>query len=299
MAQTTFGRWIACAALALLLSLGAAAPSPAADAGTSTCPTTNPYPGDAAGQPAIAGWMARGAAAAGLPGELPVMAGLVESGLQNLPDTGSGYAGFFQMSRKYFGTGEYAGFERRPELQLLWFTDTAVDIRERRLDAGKPDPLTDESSWGEWIADVERPAPQYRGRYQLRLEEARDLIGSGCGASTPQPGPGDPALTLWGGTEQALGRRVRVAVVCASACEVSVGGTLRLAGLATRYDLEPAAGSVPGGEKLKLALSVSRPALRAARKAVRRGTPVRARLDVSAVAGNGAATTQRRVVRIG
>jgi hypothetical protein len=31
--------------------------------------------------------------------------------------------------------------------------------------------------YGEWIADIERPATQFRGRYQLRLEEARKLLG--------------------------------------------------------------------------------------------------------------------------
>jgi hypothetical protein len=34
----------------------------------------------------------------------------------------------------------------------------------------------DPSKWGDWIADVERPAEQYRGRYQLRLDEARSLL---------------------------------------------------------------------------------------------------------------------------
>jgi len=27
------------------------------------------------------------------------------------------------------------------------------------------------------VADIERPAAQYRGRYQLRLDEARQLLG--------------------------------------------------------------------------------------------------------------------------
>ncbi len=44
-------------------------------------------------------------------------------------------------------------------------------IAQGDKDFGK-DPRT----WGEWIADVERPAEQYRGRYQLRLEEARKLL---------------------------------------------------------------------------------------------------------------------------
>ena len=42
------------------------------------------YPGDGATKEQIAAWMGRQAHKAGLPAELPVMAGLVESGLQNV-----------------------------------------------------------------------------------------------------------------------------------------------------------------------------------------------------------------------
>jgi hypothetical protein len=34
--------------------------------------------------------------------------------------------------------------------------------------------------FGDWIADIERPATQYRGRYQLRLADARALIAQTC-----------------------------------------------------------------------------------------------------------------------
>jgi hypothetical protein len=37
-------------------------------------------------------------------------------------------------------------------------------------------PVDDRSHYGEWIADVERPAEQYRSRYQLKLGEARGLL---------------------------------------------------------------------------------------------------------------------------
>lgn len=280
------------AALALAMlgyPAGAAAAAPA-------CPTANPYPGDDAGAQATAGWMARGAVAAGLPGELPVMAALVETGLRNLPDTGSGYAGFFQMSTEYFDRGAYAGFQSRPELQLRWFTDTAVDVRERRLAAGRPDPLIDEDSWGEWIADVERPAAQYRGRYQLRLAEAKALVGDGCAA----PPPAGEGIGLWGGTEQPLRRRVRVALVCTATCDASASGTLRLPASGERFALIPESGStLAAGEKLKLALDIPRAAVRAGRKALRRGEPVRARIDVSATDPSGAESSARRVVRLG
>lgn len=293
---------LAALAAPLVLALLLAAPSPAgASQGSTTCPTSNPYPGDAAGQSAIAGWMARSATSQGLPAELPVMAGLVESGLRNLPDSGSGYAGFFQMSTSLFDRGTYAGFETRPELQLAWFTDTAADVRERRLAAGKPDPLADESAWGDWIADVERPATQYRGRYQLRLEEARALVGSGCGAAPPTGGDGGLSqLTLWGGLEQNLGRKVRLAVVCEDACDASATGSLRLPAGGDRFDLEPASGTASGGgEKLKLALAVPRSAAKAARRALRRGEPVKARIDVSATGADGTTADGQRVIRLG
>jgi hypothetical protein len=37
-------------------------------------------------------------------------------------------------------------------------------------------PVDDPCQFGEWIADVERPAEQHRSRYQLKLDEARGLL---------------------------------------------------------------------------------------------------------------------------
>jgi len=37
-------------------------------------------------------------------------------------------------------------------------------------------PIDDPEQYGDWITDVERPAAQLRGRYQLRLGEARELL---------------------------------------------------------------------------------------------------------------------------
>ena len=36
--------------------------------------------------------------------------------------------------------------------------------------------IDDPNAHGEWIADVERPATQFRGRYSLRLSESTSLI---------------------------------------------------------------------------------------------------------------------------
>ena len=155
------------------------------------CPAV--YPGDAAARERIARWMARGAADRGLPHELPVMAAIAESGLRNL--SGDTYAGFFGMHQS-LNTGDYRGFPRNPDLQLRWFGDTARLVRQRGVAEGRPDPAKDPAAYGSWIADVERPAREYRSRYQTHLEEARGLIAGKCAApavddTTP------PRLELW------------------------------------------------------------------------------------------------------
>jgi hypothetical protein len=141
------------------------------------CPAD--YPGDDATKARIARWMARGAAERGLPRELPVMAGIAESGLQNLK--GPIYSGFFGMHMS-LSSGPYRLFPTRPARQLLWFTDTAVWVRQRRLAEGRPDPTGDPDAYGIWIADVERPAPENRSGYQQHLTEARRLIAGRCQA---------------------------------------------------------------------------------------------------------------------
>jgi hypothetical protein len=141
------------------------------------CPAV--YPGDDAGRERIARWMARGAADRGIPHELPVMAGIAESGLRNLK--GDSFSGFFGMSES-LNAGEYRGFPRNPDLQLRWFLDTGGLVRQRRVAEGRPDPARDPASYGSWIADVERPAPENRSGYQPHLDEARTLIAGKCAA---------------------------------------------------------------------------------------------------------------------
>lgn len=104
------------------------------------------------------------------------MAALVESGLANLSGGDADSVGFFQMRVGIWNRGEYAGYPDRPELQVKWFVDHALALKRARVAAGDADFGSDPSTWGTWIADVERPAAQYRGRYQLRLQEARALL---------------------------------------------------------------------------------------------------------------------------
>ena len=153
----------------------------------------NPYPGDDAPKEQIAAWMAKEAEKRGLPPQLPVMASLVESGLTNIQGGDADSVGFYQMRVGIWNQGEYAGYPKKPELQVKWFLDQAEQVKKQRVAAGKP--IDDPNSFGEWIADVERPAEQYRGRYQLKLGEANDLIGSAAtappaaAAAAPAPAP--------------------------------------------------------------------------------------------------------------
>ena len=101
------------------------------------------------------------------------MASLVESGMRNLPGGDADSVGFFQMRVGIWNTGDYAGYPERPELQLDWFLDHAKAVKAQRVAGGLP---IDPEHYGEWIADIERPAAEYRGRYQLRLDEAQRLL---------------------------------------------------------------------------------------------------------------------------
>ena len=139
------------------------------------------YPGDDAPKEQIAAWMAGMAKDRGLPAQLPIMAGLVESGLKNLNFGDADSVGFFQMRVGIWNQGAYAGYPDKPELQMKWFLDQAEAVKRQRLVAGKS--VDDPNSFGEWIADVERPAEQYRGRYQLKLDEANSLLRSAAPAA--------------------------------------------------------------------------------------------------------------------
>ena len=129
----------------------------------------------------------------GLPPQLPVMASLVESGLKNLNFGDADSVGFFQMRVGIWNQGDYAGYPDKPELQVKWFLDQAEAVKAQR-DRRAASPVTDPNQFGEWIADVERPAEQYRGRYQLQLDEANGLLEAPRRppAAPPRPSPPRP-----------------------------------------------------------------------------------------------------------
>ncbi|MEA2242973.1 MAG: hypothetical protein QOD24_2529 [Solirubrobacteraceae bacterium] len=151
-----------------------------------------PYPGDNASRSALARWMGSGAEAAGLPPEPAVMAALVESGVANLPGGDADAVGYFQMRLDIWNRGQYAGFPKRPALQLKWFLDLAGQVRKARLAQGAADPAADPKRYGAWVADVIRPPRRFRARYGDRLGDARDLLGR-SGRHAFRPPPSQPA----------------------------------------------------------------------------------------------------------
>ncbi len=161
--------------------VAAAPPGEAAGVAAASVDLTNAatdYPGDDASQAELAKWLAKQAEKSGLPPELPVMASLVESGVKNLNFGDADSVGFFQMRVGIWNQGAYAGYPEKPELQAKWFIDQALAVKRKAIASGDADFGKDPAKFGEWIANVERPAEQYRGRYQLRLGEARKLLSS-------------------------------------------------------------------------------------------------------------------------
>jgi hypothetical protein len=154
------------------------APVPANELALADVGPIGDYPGDRASQAELAKLLGDEAQKAGLPRELPVMASLVESDVKNVKGGDADSAGFFQMRVGIWDkVPDYTGYRQNPNLQAKWFIDQALAIKRQRIAAGDTNFGKDPSAWGNWIADVERPAAPYRGRYQLRLDEARGLLG--------------------------------------------------------------------------------------------------------------------------
>jgi hypothetical protein len=288
-----------------VLAIVAAALAAPAPAGAADCVT---YPGDAAPQQTLAQWLGYGAKVRGIPGELPVMAALVESGVSNLPAGQSDSAGFFQMRISIWNQGEYAGFPTNPPLQLEWFIDQALAVRAARLVAD-PGYGSTEDRWGEWIADVERPAEQFRYRYQLRLQESRGLIGAGCvpdGTFPPPTTPSPPALDVVA-PEPRLGRvrglrRLRglmLRVTCPSeTCAASAVARITVPARARVYRVRSRPRSLAAGESAPLTLRFGRKLRAALIRHERRGRHASARLTVTAGDAAGNSASERKRVRL-
>jgi hypothetical protein len=301
-------------ATCVLAGLAAAlsAPAVAGAVQPGPCDPVGEYPGDAAAKAAIARWMGGGAAAGGLPAELPVIAALVDSGLVNLHAGDSDAVGYFQMRLAIWNTGEYEGYPDKADLQLKWFIDQAAHVRQTRLAAGRPDPLPDDGQWGEWIADVERPAEEYRGRYQLRLVDARELIGPLCmppggdpsgGSPGPEaPDPSDvraPKLALRAGERQRPLRRgaILLRARCpGEGCVVAAKGSLVVGKRSYRLSSKPR--RLARNRSGVVTLKLSKSQRRSLRFAFGRGHAARAKLTVRAADLAGNVTAKRVSIRL-
>lgn len=283
------------ASLVAVLAAALSATAAPASAGATPCTTLPVYPGDAAPQAAIAAWMATGATAVGLPGELPVMGALVESELRNLNYGDADRLGYFQMRTGIWDSGPYAGFPTNPPLQLLWFTDQATLFGTRRAAMGIDN--ADSSTWGEWVADVLQPPAQLRGRYQLRLAEAQALILAGCPPALPAADTVPPLLALGGSVRlSSRARAVSVRVRCVTeACRADAVGAARIKGRKRRLGLGRASASAAAGQAAVLRLRLPH----AARHALRQGHPVRATITVTARDTAGNTTVRHRLVHLG
>ena len=290
---------------ALLVAIAAATLAAPAPADAADCVT---YPGDDASAQALAAWMAYGAELRGVPGELPVMGALVESGLKNLTYGDQDSVGFFAMRMGIWNQGEYAGYPTNPPLQLDWFLDQALALLAARRPTD-PGYGASEQRYGEWAADILRPAQQFRDRYQLRLDEARALIGPGCipegAAPPPIPAPIPPpdliAPTARLDRARVLARLrgVSIAVTCpAETCAASAEARISLPGAARTYRVSSRPRNLAAGTPERLTLHFGRGLRAALGRHKRRGRHARAALTITAADAAGNSTSEQRRVRI-
>jgi hypothetical protein len=243
--------------------------------------------------------MANAAVTKGIPGELPVMAALVESGLENLNYGDADSVGFFQMRSSIWNKAPYTGYLKNPELQMQWFTDQATAVRNYYKSNGKGDPAASSSTYGAWIADIERPAAQYRGRYQLRLEDARKLVAATC-IDLQSVNVLAPASHLKFKRKQHPGRSgsIAVRVTCLKVqCLSTARASFRLPGRRGVVKLNSDTAMIAAGRHVTVKIAVPH----SIRKRVRRlgRSSINARLRVSvASTSNGASTVRVRKIKL-
>jgi hypothetical protein len=227
------------------------------------------------------------------------MGALVESELTNLNTADQDAAGYFGMRKSVWDQGEYAGFPTQPELQLKWFVHQSLAVNERRAANGQPPYGPDSAQWGQWAADVLLPAEQYRGRYQLRLDDARALLGPACG---PQGmGPMPLRLDIGGGRTQHPLRRGRIVVMAAcplEACTASARGAVTAGNGARLYEIRSSARHLPQGGKARLTLRLGKRVRRVVRHGLRRHARLRALVTVSATGASGGSASAKRAISL-
>lgn len=287
-------------AVATLLASVALVFAYAAPARAAICGAPVPYPGDDATQVDYANWMANGAVSLGIPGELPVMAALVESGLANLKGGDADSVGFFQMRTSIWDKGAYKGYATNPALQLKWFTDQAPKVRISYISAGKGDPAASDTSFGVWIADIERPAAQYRGRYQLRLAEARKLIAATCpGLQRSDLTPPFVKFGIPSKQRPARSAALVARVVCPDEpCNASATALLRLPGSRKVIHLTSDTTMLPAGRKAAVRVPIKRALRKRVKRALKSGATIRANYKLRVADLNGTVVTDSKRIRI-
>jgi hypothetical protein len=187
-------------------------------------------------------------------------------------------------------SGDYRGFPRRPELQVKWFLDTAELVRQRRVADGRADPAKDPGAWGSWIADVERPARQFRGRYQLQLDGSRALIAGKCAPPTSTDTTPPRLFVRIEATQHPLAAGgIRLGVRCPDQdCLVGAAATLGATTRRARAIEPPASGFTT--------LTVGVP--RAIRRELRAGRTAHATVVVTAADAAANPNTRRRLVTL-
>ena len=136
------------------------------------------YPGDDAPKEQIAAWMARRRRSAGSRPSCRSWPRWSSRGVKNLNFGDADSVGFFQMRVSDLEPGRVRGLPREAGAPGE-VVPRPGRARSRSSASRAASPSDDPSQFGEWIADVERPAEQYRGRYQLRLDEAKGLLEQG------------------------------------------------------------------------------------------------------------------------
>ena len=239
------------------------------------CEPVGEYPGDAASKPGIARWMAGGAAAGGLPAELPVIAALVDSGLTNLQAEDSDAVGYFQMRLPIWNTGEYEGYPEDPDLQLKWFTDQAAAVRQTRLAAGRAGPAVRRRPVGRMdrrrgaarggLPGSLPAAPRRRTRADRRAVHAargrpeRRLAGPG-GTGPERVRAPRLALRLTQGQRPLRRRAILLRAGCpGEACVIAASGSLRIPGSKRVYRLASKPHRLARGRSATLTLKLSKP----------------------------------------
>jgi len=122
--------------------------------------------------------------------------------------------------------------------------------------------------------------------------------GGGGGGSTPPPAADTaPVASLSAASTQRVAK-LFVRASMSEAGTLAASGTVSVPGAAKVYKLRRASRSVTANQQVKLRLKLSARALRAAKRALRRGRRIRAKVSVTATDMTGHDTIRRQTIRL-